>query len=181
MTTASERPRSAVASTIEFVLMLAAAVVLATLLRTFVVEPFRIPSGSMIPAIEIGDQVIVNKFIYRFGSPARGDVVILDDPTGETPMLIKRVIAIGGQTVDIRDGVVWVDGSALDEPYTYGQPTLPGNVALPITLPPSTVWVMGDNRMHSKDCRWLGPQPLSAVHGKAFVTYWPPSRIGALR
>ncbi|MDO8915075.1 MAG: signal peptidase I [Coriobacteriia bacterium] len=181
MTTAAEHPRSSFASVIEFVLMLAAAVVLATLLRTFVVEPFRIPSGSMIPAIEIGDQVIVNKFVYRFGTPRYGDVVILDDPTGETPMLIKRVIAVGGQSVDVRDGKVWVDGEALTEPYTYGQPNLPGSVTLPITLPADTVWVMGDNRMHSKDSRWLGPQPFSAVHGRAFVTYWPPGRLGPLK
>jgi signal peptidase I len=176
-----ERPRSALASIIEFVAMVAAAVALATLLRTFVVEPFRIPSGSMIPAIEIGDQVIVNKFIYRFGKPNYGDVVILDDPTGETPMLIKRVIAVGGQTLDVREGKVWVDGRALTESYTYGLPSVPGSVTLPITLPPGTVWVMGDNRTHSKDSRWLGPQPVSAVHGKAFVTYWPPSRVGSLR
>jgi len=165
----------------EFVVMLGAAVVLALLIRTFVVEPYRVPSGSMIPTIEIGDQLIVNKFVFRFRKPAYGDVVILDDPTGETPMLIKRVIAVGGQTVDVRQGRVWVDGTALDEPYTHGQANLPGTVKLPITLPPDTVWVMGDNRMHSKDSRFLGPQPVSGVHGEAFVTYWPPSRIGALR
>lgn len=175
-----ERPRSTLATVLEFAVMLAIAIVLATVIRTFVVEPFRIPSGSMIPTIEIGDQVIVNKFIYRFGPPRYGDVVILDDPTGETPMLIKRVIAVGGQTVDVRDGKVWVDGTALVEPYTHGQPSLPGTVSLPVTLPANTVWVMGDNRTHSKDCRWLGPRPLSSVHGKAFVTYWPPSRLGAL-
>jgi signal peptidase I len=173
--------RSALASIFEFVAMLALAIVLATLIRTYVVEPFRIPSGSMIPTIEVGDQVIVNKFVYRFGSPRYGDVVILDDPTGETPMLIKRVIAVGGQTVDVREDKVWVDGKALDEPYTHGQPSLPGSVTLPLTLPADTVWVMGDNRTRSKDCRWLGPQPLSAVHGKAFVTYWPLTRLGALK
>jgi signal peptidase I len=176
-----QRPRSALASALEFVGMILLAVALATILRTFVVEPFRIPSGSMIPAIEIGDQVIVNKFIYRFGKPSYGDVVILDDPTGEMPMLIKRVIAVGGQTLDVRDGKVWVDGEALTEPYTYGLPSAAGSVSLPITLPADTVWVMGDNRTHSKDSRWLGPQPMSAVHGKAFVTYWPPSRMGALK
>lgn len=175
-----ERGRSTLGTMFEFAVMLGTAFVLAWVIRTYLVEPFRIPSGSLIPTIEIGDQVIVNKFIYRFSSPRYGDIVILDDPTGETPMLIKRVIAVGGQTVDIREGKVWVDGQALDEPYTHGQQNLPGVVAMPIALPPGSVWVMGDNREHSKDSRWLGPQPVSAVHGKAFVTYWPPSRIGAL-
>lgn len=176
-----DRGRSHLASIFEFAAMLALAFVLAALIRAYVVEPFRIPSGSMIPTIEVGDQVLVNKFIYRFGAPRYGDVVILDDPTGETPMLIKRVIAVGGQTIDVRDGKVWVDGAPLEEWYTHGLPSLPGSVALPVVLPANTVWVMGDNRTHSKDGRWLGPQPVSAVHGKAFVTYWPPSRLGALQ
>lgn len=173
--------RSALGSVGEFALMLGAALVLAFLIRTFVIEPYKVPSGSMIPTIEIGDQVIVNKFVFRFRDPRPGDVVILDDPTHATPMLIKRVIAVGGQTVDVKDGKVWVDGKALVEPYTHGQENLPGTVRLPITLPADTVWVMGDNRMHSADSRFIGPQPLSAVHGQAFVTYWPPSRMGWLR
>lgn len=178
---ADEDGRSTIGTIGELVVMILAAFVLAFLIRTFVVEPYRVPSGSMIPTIEIGDQVIVNKFVFRFRKPAYMDVVILDDPTHETPMLIKRVIAVGGQTVDVREGKVWVDGKALDEPYTHGQVSEPGTVSLPITLPPDTVWVMGDNRERSKDSRFLGPQPMSAVHGAGFVTYWPPSRIGPLR
>jgi signal peptidase I len=172
---------SRAASLLEFVFMLLAAVALAWLIRTFVVEPYVIPSGSLIPTIQIGDQVLVNKFVYRFGDPKYRDIVVLDDPTGETPMLIKRVIALGGQTVDLRDGKVVVDGTPLDEPYTYGQPSLPGDprFVYPLVLPKDTVWVMGDNRTQSKDSRWLGPLPLASVHGKAFVIYWPPSRWGA--
>jgi signal peptidase I len=175
-------PRSLLWSIGELVLMLLAAVALAWLLRTFVVEPYVIPSGSMIPTIQIGDQVLVNKYVYRLGTPQYRDIVVLDDPTGQTPMLIKRVIAVGGQTVDLRDGKVFVDGTPLDEPYTYGQPSLPGDPAVtyPVKLPPDTVWVMGDNRTKSKDSRWIGPQPFASVHGKAFVIYWPPSRWGSL-
>jgi signal peptidase I len=173
--------RSAIASLLEFVLMLVAAVALAWLIRTFLVEPYVIPSGSLIPTIQIGDQVLVNKFVYRLGAPKYRDIVVLDDPTGETPMLIKRVIALGGQTVDLRDGKVVIDGVPLDEPYTYGQPSLPGDprITYPVTLPKGTVWVMGDNRTQSKDSRWLGPLPLTSVHGRAFVIYWPPSRWGS--
>jgi len=180
---AAEAPRSAFSTIAEFVVMLVAAFALAWLIRTFLVEPYRIPSGSLIPTIQIGDQVLVNKLAYRLGSPMYKDIVILDDPTGETPMLIKRVIAVGGQTVDLQDGKVVVDGTALDEPYTHGQPSLPGDprITYPLTLPVGTVWVMGDNRTQSKDSRWLGPQPVSEVHGRAFVIYWPPSRWGALK
>jgi signal peptidase I len=173
--------RSTISSLLEFFFMIIAAVVLAWLIRVFVIEPYVIPSGSLIPTIQIHDQVLVNKFIYRFGSPKYRDIVVLNDPTGETPMLIKRVIAVGGQTVDLKDGKVVVDGVALDEPYTHGQPSLPGDprITYPVKLPPGTVWVMGDNRTQSKDSRWLGPQPVSGVHGKAFVVYWPPSRWGS--
>jgi signal peptidase I len=174
-------PRSLIWSIAEMVLMLAAAVALAWLLRTFIIEPYVIPSGSMIPTIQVGDQVLVNKFIYRFGPPRYRDIVVLDDPTGQTPMLIKRVIAVGGQTVDLKDGKVVVDGVPLDEPYTHGQPSLPGDpiVTYPLKLPVGTVWVMGDNRTQSKDSRWIGPQPVSAVHGRAFVIYWPVARWGS--
>jgi signal peptidase I len=175
-------PRSLLWNIGEFVVMVLAAVALAWLIRTYIVEPYVIPSGSMIPTIQIGDQVLVNKFAFRFGAPQYRDIVVLDDPTGETPMLIKRVIAVGGQTVDLKDGKVVVDGTPLDEPYTYGQPSLPGDpsITYPVTLPPGTVWVMGDNRTQSKDARWLGPQPVTGVHGKAFVIYWPPTRWGSL-
>ena len=77
----------------------------------------------MLPTIQLKDQVLANKFVYRFEQPKRGDIVVFDDPTGEVETLIKRVIAVGGQTVDVRDGKVWVDGKALVEPYTHGQPT----------------------------------------------------------
>ncbi len=172
-------PRSGLSQVVEFAIMLVLAFALAQLVRTFVVQPFVVPTGSMLPTIQLGDMLLANKFIFRFESPQYGDVVVLDDPTGETPMLIKRVIAVGGQTVDVRDDKVWVNGKPLVEPYTHGLPTLPGSVPLPITLSAGTVWVMGDNRTHSKDSRWLGPQPVSAVHGKAFVVYWPLSRLGA--
>lgn len=177
----TEEPRRSIGyQIVEFIVMAALAVGLALGIRTFVVEPYVIPSGSMIPTIQIKDQVLVNKFIYRFGKPSYKDIVVLDDPTGETPMLIKRVIAVGGQTVDLIDGKVVVDGTPLDEPYVHGLPSLPGDarIAYPLTLPPDTVWVMGDNRTQSKDSRWLGPQPVSAVHGKAFVIYWPVTRWG---
>lgn len=174
-----EPKRSLLSSAFEFVVMVVLAFALAQVVRTFIVEPFIVPSGSMLPTIQLGDQLLVNKFIYRFEHPKYGDVVVLDDPTGETPMLIKRVIGVGGQTVDIREGKVWIDGKALTEPYTHGKPSVPGPVHTPIKLASDEVWVMGDNRTQSKDARWFGPQPYSSVHGKAFIVYWPLKRMGA--
>jgi len=170
--------RSALSQAIEFVVMVVLAFLLAQVMRTYVVQPFVVPSGSMLPTIQLGDHVLVNKFIYRFQKPAYGDIVVLDDPTGQTPMLIKRVVGVGGQTLDIRDDRVWIDGRPLDEPYTHGLPTQPGSVRTPIELPPDTVWVMGDNRTSSADSRYIGAQPAANVHGKAFVVYWPLSRLG---
>lgn len=166
---------------IELVLTLLVAVVIAQAVRTWVVQPFVVPTGSMLPTIQLKDQVLANKFVYRFDPPKRGDIVVFDDPTGEVDTLIKRVIAVGGQTVDVHDGKVWVDGTALVEPYTHGQPSEPQVVPLPIKIPVGSIWVMGDNRTQSKDSRTLGPIPLSLVHGRAFVTYWPPDRIGVLQ
>ena len=164
----------------EMVVLFACAALLAQGFKTWVVQPYVIPSGSMIPAIVEGDHVLVNKFVYRFGTPQREDVVILDDPTNKTPMLIKRVIAIGGEKVELRDGSVYINGTKLSEPYTYGKPSLPGPFPLPTVVPDGYVWVMGDNRTNSQDSRWIGPQPITAVHGKAFFTYWPLGRVGSV-
>jgi len=168
---------------LEFVLTLLAAFLIAWVVRTWVIQPFIVPTGSMLPTIQLRDQVLANKFVYDFNAPKGGDIIVFDDPTGEVPILIKRCIAVGGQTVDLKGGKVIVDGRALDEPYTHGLPSLPlrgSEVRFPVKIPAGYIWAMGDNRMNSKDSRWFGPVPITIVHGKAFVTYWPPNRIGTL-
>lgn len=166
---------------LETVLLVALAFALAQGIKTFLVQPFVIPTGSMIPTIEINDRVLADKLVYRFfRKPRYGDIVVFDDPTGAHPQLIKRVIATEGQTVEIRDDSVFVDGQKLDEPYTYGKPTTPGTVQLPHTVSPDHVWLMGDNRPDSGDSRFFGERPVSTVRGRAFWTYWPPSRFGDL-
>lgn len=178
-----EKRQSAGRQIVELLGTLLVAFLIAQVVRTWVIQPFVIPTGSMIPTIQLQDQVLVNKFIYRFESPKRGDIVVVDDPTGEVPILIKRVVAVGGQTVDLRDGRVVIDGTPIDEPYTHGLPSapLPGSpVSFPVRIPQGSVWLMGDNRPQSKDSRFFGPVALSAVHGRAFLTYWPVSRIGGL-
>lgn len=164
----------------ELVLMVGLAFLLASGIRTFIVQPYVVPTGSMIPTIEIQDRIIANKFIYRFGEPKAGDIVVLDDPTGSVETLVKRVIAVGGQTVDLQDGFVVVDGVVLDEPYTHGLPSEPMTQPMPYAVPEGSVWLMGDNRTNSADSRVFGAVPLSDIRGKAFVCYWPIDRMGTL-
>jgi len=145
------------------------------------VQPFVIPTGSMQPTVEINDRVFYNKFIYRFDEPGAGDIVVFDNPDdpGGTP-LTKRVIAVGGQTVEILDGYVYVDGVQIDEPYIDPARRDAGSLGEPIEVPEGYVWLMGDNRAHSGDSRIFGPQPADHVQGKAFVIYWPLDRLGTL-
>ncbi len=172
---------------VEFVLTLALAYLIAQGVRAWVIQPFVVPTGSMLPTIQLSDQVLANMFVYRFSTPQPGDIVVLDDPDGKVDTLIKRVIAVGDQTVDLQQGRVLVDGRVLSEPYTHGLPSYPierggaQNITYPITIPAGHIWVMGDNRTSSQDSRYFGPVPLSSVHGKAFLVYWPWARIGPLR
>jgi signal peptidase I len=168
---------------LELIATLVVAFLVAQAVRAWVIQPYVVPTGSMLPTIQLGDQVLANKFVYRFRSPSRPDIVVFDDPTGQVDTLIKRVIAVGGQTVDLRSGKVVVDGTPLDEPYTHGlpsQPLMPSDVVFPVKIPAGYVWMMGDNRTDSQDSRFFGPVPMSAVHGRAFFIYWPFSRIGPL-
>lgn len=166
---------------IETVLMIAIAFLLAQGVKTYVLQPFIIPTGSMEPTIMTGDRVLAEKLSLRFRSAEVGEIVVFDDPTGRHPQLIKRVIAVGGQTIDIADGRMIVDGVALPEAYVADVKTEPGTVPLPLTLAQDEVWLMGDNRPNSGDSRFMGPIPEELVRGRAFAIYWPMSRIGALR
>jgi len=159
------------------------AFILAQGIKTFLVEPYLIPSGSMIPTIELRDRVLANKLSFWLGAqPHYGDIVIIDDPTGEYPQLIKRVIGLGGDTLDLIDGKVYRNDVPLDEPYTYGKETYPiGRVQFPLEVPKGSIFVMGDNRTNSADGRVFGTTPLDSVNGRGFWTYWPLDRFGALR
>ena len=164
----------------ELALMIAIAFLLATGIRTFVVQPYYVPSGSMLPTIQLFDRVVANKFIYRFEEPTVGDIIVCDDPQGKLPTLIKRVVAVGGQTIDLVEGAVVIDGVVMDEPYTHDLPTEPQVIEFPYTVPEGTVWLMGDNRTNSTDSRSFGPVDLDDVHGQAFYRYWPFDRMGKL-
>lgn len=167
---------------IEILLIIVVAVGLATLFTRFVMQPYEIPSGSMEQTIEIGDRVFSEKLSYVFGEPAQGDIITFEDPSDPKRVLIKRVIATGGQTVDLRDGAVYVDGVRLDEPYTQGKPSndLNSGIQYPYVVPEGYVWVMGDNRTNSADSRAFGAVNMEDITGRAVFRYWPLDRIGTL-
>lgn len=167
---------------LELVAMVGMAFALALAIKAWVVQPFIVPSPSLEPTIMTGDRVLVNKFVYRFHTPRRGDIVVFSNPNYDPVVktLVKRVIAVGGDEIDIRGGKVWLNGKPLDEPYVHGKPTEPGTVKMPLKVPQGDVFLMGDNRTNSGDARYFGPQPVTRIEGEAFCIYWPLSGIRSL-
>ncbi|MFO7990271.1 MAG: signal peptidase I [Thermodesulfobacteriota bacterium] len=163
------------------------AVVIALFIRTFIVQAFKIPSGSMLETLQIGDHILVNKFIYGikipftdgrvlipFKDPQPGDIVVFKYPEDPSKDFIKRVVAVAGDTVSIVDKQLYVNGEPVtDEPYAmYSRlPTHVDNMA-PVKVPEDKLFVMGDNRDNSHDSRFWGFVDLSAVKGEAFMIYW---------
>lgn len=136
--------------------------------------------------IMTSDKVFAEKVSYYSRSVQPGDIVTFIDPELASRTLIKRCIAVGGQTVDLKDGTVYVDGQPLNEPYTNGKPSYPlttaANVTVtyPYTVPAGYLWVMGDNRTDSADSRYFGAVPQSNVTGRACFIYWPLNRMHVL-
>jgi signal peptidase I len=157
-------------------LVLGVAVVLALIaLRAFVAEPFRIPSESMAPTLEPGDQALVTKL---GGAPARGDLVAFHAPrTGE--VLLKRVVAVGGDSVGIEDGVLVVNGRKQREGYVADPDAIDSVYFGPVTVAKGSLFMLGDNRANSEDSREFGAVPADRVIGRATARVWPPSRWGA--
>lgn len=167
--------------------MIALVVALSWGLRTFVFQAYEIPSGSMEETIMTGDMVFSEKVTYYFNDPELGDIVTFQDPEIPSRILIKRVIATGGQTVDLTDGgKVVVDGVELYEPYTGGEPSFPlvsaygTKIEYPYRVPEGKLWVMGDNRTNSQDSRYFGPIDEDTITGRAVLIYWPITNIGLL-
>ncbi len=181
-----------VRSLIEWVAVIIGALVVALVVKTFLFQAFYIPSASMEPTLEKGDRVLVNKLSYDLHDVHRGDIVVFelpDDKVGADGIkdLIKRVIGLPGDTIETRDGDVYINDRLLQEPYLPdglktgdGGPNNPGIDRQ--VVPPGTVFVMGDNRSNSHDSRYAdrGPIPVDSIVGRAFILVWPPTDIGGL-
>ena len=159
------------------IILVVAFVVVFGVLRPFVVKSFWIPSESMVPTLEVGDRIFVNRFIYRFFEPERGDIVVFDSLETDDE-LIKRVVAVPGDRVRVRNGILRVNGDFPDEPYAVPVVFPDGSDFGPTRVPEGEVFVMGDNRPNSHDSRFFGPVPTENIQGEAFFRFWPPSRIG---
>lgn len=172
----------------EYIQSAVVAIALALFIRTFVVQAFRIPSGSMEPTLVVGDHILVNKFIYgiklpfvnktiiSIGQPKREDVVVFIFPQDKSKDFIKRVIALPGEKVEIKDTKVFINDKPYDDPYGHysnqkGTYVFRGRYG-PTVVPEGHVFVLGDNRDHSYDSRYWGFVPLEYIKGKAFIVYW---------
>jgi signal peptidase I len=157
------------------------ALILALFIRAYVVEARVIPSGSMLPTIEEGDRVLVNKIVYHMRQPDRGEIIVFEAPITmlETQDdFIKRVIGVPGDSIEVKNGTVYVNGEALEEDYIAEHPNY---VYGPVKVPEDALFVMGDNRNSSYDSHmWDSWLRLDKVKGEAFVRYWPPHRIGKI-
>jgi signal peptidase I len=176
------RRRSGTRTAIEWTLLVVGAVLLALLLRANVVQAFYIPSDSMVPTLQQGDRVLVNKLSYKLHDVHRGDIVVFKAPpgeaTGDIKDLVKRVVGLPGETIEGREGRIYIDGDLLEEGY------LPeGTVSKefdPVGVPAGTFFMLGDNRRASKDSTFFGPIRESTIVGRVFVRIWPPNRLGIL-
>lgn len=170
----------------EWASVIVAALGVALIVRVFLLASFFIPSGSMISTLNVGDRVLVNKMAYRLHDIHRGDVVVFERPptlaaSPNIKDLIKRVIGLPGETVELRDGHVVIDGRLLDEPYlAAGMVTNPLTLGSRIVVPPGNVLVLGDNRTNSDDGRAFGPISTKLIVGRAFVVYFPVKDLGFL-
>ena len=173
---ASQIPQAVRISVIETLDACIFAAVLSLIIITFVVQAFYIPSGSMEPTLMVDDRILVAKFLYRFEPVARGNVIVFRYPLNPSRDFVKRVIGLPGQRVQLKDGVVYVNGERISEKGYTIHPDF-GNYG-PITVPPNQFFVLGDNRNNSEDSRFFGYVPRANIIGRAVFIYWPVSRVG---
>lgn len=192
-------------SILELVAILFIAVVIAIMLQSFVIKPVMVISGSMSPIIKVGDRLFTDRVTYYFRKPRRGDIVVWRYPPGDpkslntnnlfywpfeqigetlhlthqtgSPPFVKRVIATEGETIELKRGLLYINGQRVNEPYIVRDYSDYG----PYKVPKGKLFVMGDNRPNSRDSRAFGPVPVRAVIGRAFLKWWPVSSFGRPR
>jgi len=154
------------------------AILIALLINVFVGQATRVEGQSMEPNLHTDQRLVVEKMSYRFHGPQRFDIVVLRLPSQGEELLIKRIVGLPGETVEIRNGHIYVDAQVLDEPFAIGD-TRPGRQSS-VVVPPLHVYVLGDNRNHSNDSRNFGPVPIENIIGRAWLSYWPLEDAGLL-
>ncbi|HEY2635910.1 MAG TPA: signal peptidase I [Solirubrobacteraceae bacterium] len=199
------KSKSPIGQLVELVVIVATALALALGIQAFLVKPYRIPSSSMVPTLDVGQRVLVNRIGMHFGDPKVGNILVFHPPAGADDNVcgarnegegeqrpcglpvkkrsdenfIKRVVAGPGDTVAIVGGHAIVNGKRQKDPFTEPCPSgADCNFPKPVKVPPDHWFMMGDNRGHSDDSRYWGPVPRKWIIGDAFATYWPPNRIG---
>jgi signal peptidase I len=175
----------------EYAKAIITALVLAMLIRTYIIQAFKIPSGSMIPTLLIGDHILVNKFLYGtkipfsgkrifvFEKPGRGDIIVFKYPENPSKDFVKRVVAVEGDVIESKNKIIHVNGNKVNEPYArYTDSSMrpmgiePRDNFGPVIVPKNKYFVMGDNRDHSYDSRYWGYVDIKDVKGKALILYW---------
>lgn len=147
------------------------------LIRTFLIENYRVVGHSMVPTLEDSQFLVVNKLDYRLREPRRGDIVVFFDPRNADRKLIKRIIGLPGELVETRGGQVFVDGEPLNEPYIQNRA---GYSKPPAQVPEGNYYVLGDNRANSSDSHNWGTLPEAKIVGRAWFSYWPPDMWGTV-
>lgn len=177
MQTEPQKPQQARSAFREVVETLLFTLLIYALIRTFLFENYRVVGTSMVPTLEDGQFLVVNKLGYRLHPPQRGDIIVFQDPYSPDRKLIKRVIGLPGDSIEIQAGQVLVNDQVLDEPYLEDA----GDSSRAATvLPEGEYWVMGDNRDNSSDSRSWGTLPQTRIVGKAWLSYWPPNLWGLI-
>lgn len=163
---------------LEIIQALALAVIISVVLNLFVVQVTEVRQRSMEATLLQGDRVLVSKVDYRFGPPARGDIVVFQPTTDSTIPYVKRVAAVAGDTVELRDGVLFVNGTQANYPGAHGATTSQSPaITYPLKVPADSFFALGDNRQASSDSRSFGPQPDDRIIGKVIVRFWPFDRL----
>lgn len=170
----------------EWVEALLIAAIIALVIRTFIASPYKIPSSSMRPTLVEGDRIFVNKFIYRFREPQRGEVIVFKFPLNPKRVFIKRLAAFGGEGVEILDGRLLIDDKNITHPEPLSQRDYYnrgdfGREGEPVKVPEHSFYVLGDNSKNSRDSRYWGFVPEKNLIGKASFIWWPPSRLKLIR
>ena len=170
------------------------ALIIALIIRTFIVQPFKIPTSSMVPTFKPGDRIFVTKFLYgakipftdirlpKVREPERGDIIVFTSPIEPKKFLVKRLIGEPGDTVEIKGQHIWINGKPLEEPLsiksiTYYNKGEYGRAEKPVKVPESYYFALGDNSLNSVDSRYWGFVPSKNIAGKVFLIHWPIPRI----